>query len=388
MHPDTALHTGLQRLPGSAEELATRLASTALSELTRDEIDALSRTYDDALAGPSTDENETLRLLTRPFSTRLVIPEYYRYTALHVHDWFIARQDDVVAGCLLAAHATLAELARIEHEEAARHTVVPEHIAERIRRLESLIDHVGSLAVTPGTTTDDLVRAAWLDERKQRQLLVLKRCCGLRRSDKHDEHAFIRAVLACELAFYLVRHCARRVLAALRGDRSRLGFLVGQVAAFADLINRVFHMLKTLSPELFLGFRDATGDASALQSLNYHLMELVLYGYDERKLETYTRFAHLDQINNARLRELQSLRDAALSGVDSRLTRGFAEVEQHLLVLRGRHYGLGRTYLPDIAGSGGTDGAAYLKRYVDKTGLRSGDLVDDADELITRYAFC
>jgi tryptophan 2,3-dioxygenase len=386
MNTDT-VHPGL---PGHAEALAERLATTALAELTDGEIADLSRRYDEALEGLATEENEIVLLLTRPFTRRLVIPEYYRYTGLHVFDWFLSRQDDVFGGCLLAAHATLSELARVEREEADRHAVVPAHIAERLRRLHLLIDQAGEMYVTPGSMLSgtDLVSHAREDERLAWQLSVLKRCSGFRRSDKHDEHIFIRSVQACEVTFFMIRWVARQAILVLEIDRAEFSFRMEQLAACSELLNAIFHMLKTLSPELFMGFRDATGDASALQSLNYHLMELVVYGYDERKAETFAQFAHLGQINNSQLRELRSLRDAARTSADPEVAALFSVVERHLLQWRGRHYGMGRTYLPNITGSGGTEGAGYLKRFVGKTGLPSGSRIDDPEELVSRFAFC
>ena len=137
-----------------------------------------------------------------------------------------------------------------------------------------------------------------------------------------------------------------------------------------------------------MGFRDATGDASAVQSLNYHLMELVLYGYDDRKAATYTAFPHLDQINSFRLRDLRSLYAAVGTSEDDEVVAAFAAMERHMVQWRGRHYGFGRTYLPNMKGSGGTEGAGYLKRFVHKTGLASGARIEDTEQLVSRFAYC
>ncbi|MFG1681422.1 tryptophan 2,3-dioxygenase family protein [Nonomuraea sp. NPDC049269] len=376
--------------PEHSTALADRLATTALAELSQEELADLSRRYDEALAGPDTEENDTIRLLTRPFSRRLAIPEYYRYTGLHVFGQFLSGQDDAFGGCLLAMHATLTELADLERREACRHAVVPEHLAERLLGLHRVIDQVGAMSVAPYSALRgaDLVRAAHEDERLERQLLLLRRCCGFRRSDKHDEHIFIRSVQACELTFFMIRGLARQAIAVVGLDRAEFMFRMGQLIACSELLKEIFHVLKTLSPELFLGFRDATGDASAVQSLNYHLMELVVYGYDERKAETYAGFAHLDLINDPRLREFRSLKDVVAAGADAEVVSAYTEVERCLLMWRGRHYGFGRTYLPNMKGSGGTEGAGYLKRFIDKSGLCSGTRLDDPEDLLSRFAFC
>ncbi|MFQ6146241.1 hypothetical protein ACLMNJ_24725 [Streptomyces seoulensis] len=185
-----------------------------------------------------------------------------------------------------------------------------------------------------------------------------------------------------------------KIAAALAIDEDTLERLLlvlssfGVLTSAAELLNVVFHALRTLTPELFMGFREATGSASAVQSLNYHLMELVVYGYDERKIETYQRFTHLAPISNPLLREFTSLRDAAAGARDADVREAFAASEAPLHIWRGRHYGFGRRYLPEMTGSGGTEGAGYLKRFVGKAGLSSGDRTDDAERLLTHFAFC
>lgn len=76
--------TRSRELPAACAELAAWLHATPLAELPDDEVLRLSERYEAAVAGPETHENEILRLLTRSFSRRLDIPEYYRYTGLHV----------------------------------------------------------------------------------------------------------------------------------------------------------------------------------------------------------------------------------------------------------------------------------------------------------------
>lgn len=372
------------RLPGHSEALAGRLAATALADLSHGELAELSRWYDDARAGQR--DEETILLLTRPFSQRLDIPEYYRYTGLHVFGWFLSSQDDVFESCLLALHATLAELYTVELREVDRYP----HIAERLRRLDAVLDQVGELPVEPDSTLRgrDVVCQAAEDAGLARQLMVLTRCSGFRRSDKHDEHIFIRSVLACELTFFMIRWVARQAIAVIDLDRSEFFFRMTQLLACVDALTGIFHALKTLTPELFLGFRDATGDASAVQSLNYHLMELVVYGYDDRKAEVFTKFAHLDRISDPRLREFRSLADVALTSADPAVREAVTQLERRLLVWRGRHYGFGRTYLPNMKGSGGTEGAGYLKRFTHKAGLRSGAMIEDPEHLLSHFAYC
>lgn len=388
MRADTP--TRSRELPEACAELAARLHTTPIAELPTDEIRRLSERYDTAVAGPDTNENEILRLLTRPFSQRLDIPEYYRYTGLHVASWYLNRRASSYKASLLLLHALVTDLIALEEREAGLHETTVEEGAERVRRLEAVLDHLGRSPVGADLTmaSAELVRLAGHDRVLVRDLLVVNRCSGFRRSDKHDEHIFMRAVQACEIAFFLVRWTARRATEAIGRDRDEYDLRMSQLYSAAELLNVIFHALRTLTPELFMGFRDATGSASAVQSLNYHLMELVVYGYDERKAEIYEHFPHLAPINDLLLRDFTSLRDAVADARDADVREAFTASETPLSLWRGRHYGFGRRYLPDMTGSGGTEGAGYLKRFVGKTGLPSGHRIDDTEQLLIQFAFC
>ncbi|MEU9853525.1 tryptophan 2,3-dioxygenase family protein [Streptomyces sp. NPDC047974] len=379
-----------RELPEVCAELAERLHATPVAELSEDEVLRLSELHDVSRDGPENDENEILRLITRPFSRRLDIPEYYRYTGLHVAGWYLARREDPYEASLLLVHSLVGELIALEEREAGLHETTVEEGAERVRRLRAVLDHLARSPLGRDRTmaSAELVRLADHDDALVRDLLVVDRCSGFRRSDKHDEHFFMRAVQACEAAFFLVRWTARHATEAIGRDLDEAVLRLRQLASAAELLNVVFHALRTLTPELFMGFRDATGSASAVQSLNYHLMELVVYGYDDRKAEIYDRFPHLTPINGPLLRGFTSLRDAAAAAQDAEVHEAIAAAGAPLHVWRGRHYGFGRRYLPEMTGSGGTEGAEYLKRFVGKAGLASGDRVDDAEQLLTRFAFC
>ncbi|MFC5286657.1 tryptophan 2,3-dioxygenase family protein [Actinokineospora guangxiensis] len=374
-------------LPPRVAAMARRLAATPLADLDPRTLAELDTVHERARTGPDTEENRLLRLLTRQFSTRTAIPDYYRYTGMHVYDWFLSRREDVFGGCVLALHGALLELARVERT-AARRPSAPEHVLERLRRLGPLTDQVLDLPLAPDglARARDLAESGVDDARLGHDLLVLAACTGHRRSDKHDEHVFLSAVYVCEIVFFLIRWSARQAVDSTV-DRRVCRFHLDRATACAELLSATFHVLKTLSPAMFLSFRDATGDASAVQSLNYHLMEQVLYGYDDRKAPIYQRLAHLRPLAEAPLRDFASLRSVITATGDDVLTEAYGRLDRTLLTWRGRHYGFGRTYLPDMEGSGGTEGASYLKMHIHKDGLGSGDRVIDPASALSRFAF-
>ncbi|MFW5417722.1 hypothetical protein J0910_14005 [Nocardiopsis sp. CNT-189] len=323
-----------------------------------------------ASAGTGEDD-EVLALLTRSFRTGRPIPAYYRYTDLHAFDWFLRRHGDPVPAAAVALDAVLAELAGIEERHAREAAPVPEVIAERIALLAELRAWIADLPVDPGAgaTLSGAAAAAAADPRTALGLDVLRRGTGFPMSDRHDEHVFLRSVHACELVFFLIRRAALhavRAIAAPGADRKEALHWLGALGRYAELPNRIFAVLRTLTPASFMEFREATGDASAVQSLNYHLMELVLYGFDPEKEEVLRRFEHLRPLAEPPLRDAFPLRAAVAADGGAELAAAHAAAERPLLTWRGRHYGFGRRYLADVEGSGGTEGAAYLKRFVAK----------------------
>ncbi|MBG0567807.1 hypothetical protein [Actinoplanes aureus] len=333
-----------------------RLALTATQ---REEFAALHRA---ALSDPGEADSEVLWLLTRSFDDEDEIPEYYRYTDLHVYGWFLdAYRENRLTGVVLALHATLERLLDVEEAEGTAGE-------ERLARLRVLLDAVGDLPVDEAGLTrgSEVVAAAARDQEARWRMFLLVECSGFRMSDDHHEHIFLRAVHACELAFYAVRWIACQAMSEIAQRPSDAVRWVDLLGHYADLINHIFHALRTLTPDMFLTFRDATGAASAVQSLNYHLMELVLYGFDARKAEVYERFPHLSHVLSAESRGQRCLREAVRDSGLRRLQEALARTDATLLTWRGRHYGFGRRYLADIKGSGGTEGAGYLKRFVHK----------------------
>jgi tryptophan 2,3-dioxygenase len=331
---------------------------SALTAAQRAEFAALHRI---ALADPGDAESEVLRLLTRSFDADDEIPEYYRYTDLHVYDWFLAAyRDSPLDGVVLALHATLARL--LEVEEAGG--IAGE---ERLGRVRALLDRVGDLPTDgAGGRAAGVVAAATADPEVRWRMFLLVECSGFRMSDDHHEHIFLRAVHACEVVFFAVRWIACRALSEIERDPSGGVGWVELLGHYAELFNHIFHALRTLTPDMFLAFRAATGAASAVQSLNYHLMELVVYGYDPRKAEVYARFPHLSRLLGPEARNQRSLREAVRDSGLPGLRTALARTDAALLTWRGRHYGFGRRYLADIKGSGGTEGAGYLKHFVHK----------------------
>ncbi|MFJ4706838.1 hypothetical protein ACIP6I_18595 [Streptomyces anulatus] len=338
------------------------------------EAEALATLHDSLLPDPG-GADEATALLTRPVSRELEIPEYYRYTCLHVYGWFLDFfPDDPVAGALLALHTTLADLLEVERAAWVAGTG-PECGDERIKRLDHATVTVRATVVNHllQVRIGDLVDRAAADPELARRTALLAECTRFPRSDRHEENLFLRAVQCCETLFFLVRRLAVETAATKDEFPARAAARLELAGVCAGLLNDVFSILRTLTPEGFMTFRDFTGAASAVQSLNYHTMEISIYGYDPRKAEVFENVDHLEVLNSEGVRSHHPLSAALADTADQRLEKGWAELDRALAKWRGGHYRFARTYLPsDTPASGGTDGAAYVKRFVKKDACVAG----------------
>lgn len=338
------------------------------------EADALAALHDSLLPGTGSADEATL-LLTRSVSRDLEIPEYYRYTCLHVYGWFLDFfPDDPVAGALLALHTTLTDLLELERAAWVAGTE-PECGGERIKRLDHATVTVRATVVNHllQVRIGDLVDRAAADPELARRTALLAECTRFPRSDRHEENVFLRSVQCCETLFFLIRRLSVETAANRDEFPARAAARLETAVVCAGLLNDVFSILRTMTPEGFMTFRDFTGAASAVQSLNYHTMEISLYGYDPRKTEVFKNVDHLEALNDEGVRAHRPLSAALASTADQRLKKGWAELDRSMAKWRGGHYRFARTYLPsDTPASGGTDGAAYVKRFVKKDACVAG----------------
>ncbi|MER6031532.1 hypothetical protein [Streptomyces sp. NPDC001851] len=392
-HASGGLVYDVAPLTAQHREIARIQRARGRSGLEPSEREALGSLHDGTPPGAPGSEAEVLRLLTRPFSRELAVPEYYQYTCMHVYGWFLDHwpQDPVGAG-LLALHTTLLDLLDVERTALRRAGTVPrpDHIAERIALLEGLIGTVRETTADPfaPTRVGELADRATPGTEAARRIALLAECTRFPRSDRHEEHVFLRAVQACESVFFLVRRLAVEVADTAREDGAGAGRRLAQAADCAELLNGIFQVLRTLSPEGFMTFRDQTGQASAVQSLNYNTMEIAVYGFDPRKREIYDSIGHLSVLNSPAVTGYRAL-SAVLAGTDDPvLSEGWKRLDRGLSRWRGSHYRFARTYLPaGVKASGGTEGAAYVKKFVKKEACRPGDDPVSARELLSGFLF-
>lgn len=205
----------------------------------------------------------------------------------------------------------------------------------------------------------------------------------------HDELLFIVVHQAYELWFKLCLHEGEALRSRLQaGDASTAQLILKRLVAIQRLLNRQIEVLETMTPAGFAAFRGALGTASGFQSRQFRELEILWGQRDLAQLQHHT-----DE-NRAALKQrmaLPSVPDALLEFLRRRghalsAESSPAEVQAVLLeILRGppgpaqlvceglidldeawqewryRHVKLVERFIGTRQGTGGSDGAAYLR---------------------------
>lgn len=104
----------------------------------------------------------------------------------------------------------------------------------------------------------------------------------------HDEPLFIVIHQTYELWFKLILHEIDEVMTMLANDRLKraIHFLRRVVAIMKVLVNQI-HILETMSPQDFLGFRNNLNPASGFQSTQFREIEIACGLKDKRLIEHF-----------------------------------------------------------------------------------------------------
>ena len=119
-----------------------------------------------------------------------------------------------------------------------------------------------------------------------RDLLGLQGC--LSDPAHHDELLFITIHQAYELWFKQILHEADAALSAMREDRTASAArALGRVVEIEKLLVTQIHILETMTPINFLGFRDQLNPASGFQSMQFREIEFSSGLKDESVLRAF-----------------------------------------------------------------------------------------------------
>jgi tryptophan 2,3-dioxygenase len=224
----------------------------------------------------------------------------------------------------------------------------------------------------------------------------------------HDELLFITIHQAYELWFKQILHEIDAASAAMNEDRAPLAArALARVVEIEKLLVNQIHLLETMTPISFLGFRDELNPASGFQSMQFREIEFASGLKDEAILRAFAD----DEFAHARLSarsEAPTLADAFYAllrrrGLDApdddpalpaaerrrtydRRTRAALEIITHFetryeefqlaesLIAHDEYFSLWRTHHVKMVermvgtkrGTGGSEGVGYLRTTLDK----------------------
>lgn len=190
----------------------------------------------------------------------------------------------------------------------------------------------------------------------------------------HDEYLFIRILQTLDTTFVSVATLLRDALQVFdEAPLKSIPFICAGDAVLQEGL-RHFHTLSTMQREAFATFREFTTGASAIQSVNYKVMETLCSRPGSERLESlaYGSVPALqEQLRaggtslNDKLHALR-LNPHADPAVVQALVEALRALGDTLTRWRHSHYGIARKYLGEAAtGTGYTEGTPYLKMVKD-----------------------
>jgi tryptophan 2,3-dioxygenase len=189
----------------------------------------------------------------------------------------------------------------------------------------------------------------------------------------HDEHLFIRILQTLDMTFISVASLLKCALQAFEQELHRTTEFIRAANSILQEGLRHFHTLSTMQKASFSTFREFTTGASAIQSVNYKLMESLCRNPDKERLKSLA-YASVPGLQQALRAGSISLDDqlAALRRKGGSDPATVQAIETAMLDLgetvtrwRHSHYGIAKKYLGEGTGTGHTEGTPYLKMVKD-----------------------
>ncbi len=167
----------------------------------------------------------------------------------------------------------------------------------------------------------------------------------------HDELMFIRMIQVFEGMYQQVASAVSTAIRCVEsGDGPAASRQVGRAADRIESVSALFRVLTTMPVDAFAVIRGYTSGRSAIQSEAYRRVIDLSGGPAEADGPTLEAafLAHRDEIADAE----------ALEHAMIRLDRGWS-------VMKRSHWGITLKIIGKVSGTGGTDGASYLRTAVD-----------------------
>ncbi len=330
-------------------------------------------------------------LFSEWFLSQSKFPRYRAYTNMAVLNWCLGTHrrtpyQEIWTRCAAAIRVLLRDVLAFEADSLAgletrgADSFDRDAVLARVAQLESISAVVaGSDAGIEATPSAPLAPpAAWqgyLADSDSGPTLALVYLTSFPLTREHDEYMFLRTLHISECCFWAILTAALAAVECLKHENAALAERCLAVALpFAELLTPMIRALKTMTGARFERFREATGAASALQSRTYQLMQIALTGVNPATIDVVAGVEELrelklyDQPLYATLADLTAPLYADARSPTHSLVDHCDRLSRELRKWRKVHRGIVRDYLATRPqGTGGTDGAGYLKHAVDTT---------------------
>ena len=315
-------------------------------------------------------------------------PKYYDYAEMNIIEWFIGHgkghnphyKEKIIEGIL----HLIKDFLEFEEDSISGIAVHYQHAMEHIDlhdRLGKLNDlytvtqkayhkvagHYFSDFQSPSQDMD--IEAYALDETK---VSTLMRFTCFPRTEVHDEFAFLKTIQISEFCYLGIIHSVKEAIDHIEARRYALAEkCLDHACLFVSILHGCFKVLRTMPSKPvnnFALFRDDINKGSAIQSKNYHELDVVLRGMDPRKIHLFDEHESLTYIK----KYMGEYSKYNLKAVFARLNpadcpglfKKGKELDKKLISWRGLHLGFVYAYLSrTMHGTGNTTGAAYLEQF-------------------------
>jgi len=335
----------------------------------------------------SEDLARTIRLAERVLEPEWMfvqdpIPRYPNYTNWRALNWVLGtyrHMSDVQLSrsCLSGIRILAADWLDFELrtyaglERFSLDSVPTEQLPERLSRIHAIAEAANPLE--PIASTNSIQPPArWRDYVfDSTRTLTLRFLTALPQTTQHDEITFLRTIHIGEACFWAQLGSVMHAIEWLKqGNFSAGETCLRNAARFAGFSKLVFKAMKTMPDEHFmLGFREATGNASAIQSMTYQLLQIFTLGLDPQKVDALARIPEHRPLLLYGNPKFVSLK-AKLIELDEKgtlpesLRNAAYDLDKKMYAWRGEHLGIAKRYLADLQpGTGGTAGVLYLENH-------------------------
>jgi len=150
-----------------------------------------------------------------------------------------------------------------------------------------------------GATMDFDGRMSYGDYLQIDKVLSAQTC----RTDAHDEMLFIIQHQTGELWMKLLLHEVVAARNAIRNDALPAAFkMLSRVARILEQLNNAWDVLRTMTPSEYTRFREALGQSSGFQSLQYRMIEFALGNRNEAMIRPH---AHVPEQRQMLVAEME-----------------------------------------------------------------------------------